>query len=86
MAGTPVYVKVTGNPSSDVLALSAAVNALIASFDAHTHKTPTTNPGITSTPISNTPDSGSTGGTAALTTATPIYDVNTGAAITYISG
>ena len=86
MAGNPVYVKVTGNPSSDVLALSAAVNALIASFDAHTHKTPTSNPDITNTPISNTPDSGSSGGTAALTTATPIYDVTTGAAVTYISG
>lgn len=86
MAGTPKYVKVTGNPSSDVLALAAAVNALITSFDTHTHKTPTSNPGATSTPTSDAGGSGSTGGTAALTAACPIYDVNTGAAVVYTDG
>lgn len=86
MAGTPVYVKVTGNPSSDLLALAAAFNTLQDFVYSHTHKTPTSNPGITSVGITNTPDSGSTGGTAPTTYATPVYDVNTGAAITYTSG
>lgn len=86
MAGTAVFVKVTGNPSSDVLALAAAVNQLITDFDAHTHKTPTSNPGTTSTPTSDAGGSGSTGGTAGLTTAAQMKDVATGSLITYTSG
>jgi hypothetical protein len=80
MAGTPKKVRLTGRPGDDLYAIAQAVNQLITDFDAHKHKTPTTNPGITSTPVSDTSGSGSTGGTAALTTATPIHDANTGAA------
>jgi len=86
MAGTPTLVVVTGNPSSDVLALCAAFNKLQADFYSHTHKTPTSNPGITSIAITNTPDSGSSGGTAIVAPAGQLYDVNTNAAVAYTTG
>jgi hypothetical protein len=80
MAGTPQKVRLTGHAQSDIYAMARALNQLITDFDAHKHKTPTANPGITSPPVSDASGAGSTGGTAALTTATPIYDANTGAA------
>ncbi len=81
MAGTTKQVRVTAQPGSDVYALAQAVNQLITDFDAHKHKTPTTNPGTTSTPVSDASGSGSTGGTAALTTASKLADANTGTTI-----
>lgn len=74
MAGTTKQIHLQGRLSTEdhLMALTAAVNQLIADFDAHTHKTPTSNPGITSTPTSDAGGSGSTGGTSGLTTASKI--------------
>lgn len=74
MAGTPQKVRLTGRPKDMIYEMAKAINALIDSFDTHTHKTPTSNPGATSTPTSDAGGSGSTGGTAALTAASKIVD------------
>lgn len=74
MAGTTINLRVLGRLSSEdqIMCLAAQLNKLIADFDAHTHKTPTSNPGTTSTPTSDAGGAGSSGGTAGLTTASKI--------------
>ncbi len=52
------------------------LNNLVDQFNTHSHKTPTTQPGITSEPVSNAPDVGSTGGTA-IVFDEKIFDSNT---------
>lgn len=77
MAGTTVSVDTTGMQGSDVLQLRLEMNRVIddmerlrAAFMAHTHRTPTTNPGSTSTPNTDAGGAGSTGGTASTAVAT----------------
>jgi hypothetical protein len=48
----------------DLYTLRNSVDALTTIFNAHTHKTPTSSPGTTSTATSDAGGSGSTGGTA----------------------
>lgn len=79
MAGTAKAVRLSGNPESDIYQLAKSLNQLIADYDAHKHKTPTTNPGTTSTPVSDASGAGSTGGTAFLTSAQPIHQAMGGA-------
>lgn len=76
MAGTAQKVRLTGRPKDMIYQMAVSLNALIDSFDTHTHKTPTSNPGATSTPTSDAGGAGSTGGTAALTAASKITDEN----------
>lgn len=77
MAGTTVSVDTTGMVGSDVMQLRLEINRLIddverlrGAFMAHTHRTPTTNPGATSTPNTDAGGAGSTGGTASTVVAT----------------
>lgn len=77
MAGTTLSVGTTGAQGSDVLQLRLELNRVIddlerlrAAFMAHTHRTPTTNPGPTSTPTTDAGGAGSTGGTASTAVAT----------------
>ena len=77
MAGTTVSVDTTGMQNSDVLQMRLELNRLIddverlrGAFMAHTHRTPTTNPGATSTPNTDAGGAGSTGGTASTVVAT----------------
>lgn len=74
MAGTAQKVRVTARPGSMLYQIAVSLNQLIDSYDQHTHKTPTTNPGATSTPTSDAGGSGSTGGTAFLTSASKIQN------------
>lgn len=74
MAGTITKVRLEGRPGDYLYEIAKTLNQLIADYDAHKHKTPTTNPGTTSTPVSDASGSGSTGGTAFATTASPIGD------------
>lgn len=53
---------------ADLVALRNTVDAMVTVFNAHTHKTPTSNPGATSTPTSDAGGSGSSGGTASIQT------------------
>lgn len=75
MAGSAMAVMRTeyNKLIDDVEALRAGLATLAAAFNAHTHRTPTTNPGYTSIPNTNTSDAGSTGGTSAVVTITS-YD------------
>ena len=73
MAGTPLKVTLTGNPSSDVMACASVINAIIAYLDTHTHSGVTTG-------------AGNSGAVTTATTATPIYDAATNSAITYLNG
>ncbi len=57
---------VTGLKDDTIRLICEAHNNLVDSFNAHTHKTPTTAPGATSTPTSDAGAAGSTGGTAFL--------------------
>jgi hypothetical protein len=77
MAGTTVSVDTTGMLGSDVYQIRLELNRVIddmetlrAAFMAHTHRTPTTNPGSTSTPNTDAGGAGSTGGTASTAVAT----------------
>ena len=77
MAGTTVARRETAAAGGTVRQLRVELNKLITdvellrtAFMAHTHKTPTTNPGATSTPTSDAGGSGSTGGTAQTTVST----------------
>lgn len=77
MAGTTVSVDTTGMQGGDVLQMRLELNRLIddverlrGAFMAHTHRTPTTNPGATSTPNTDAGGAGSTGGTASTVVAT----------------
>lgn len=87
MAGTAVNTKVLSVAGSDLRAAVASVNALVvdvealrtglaalaAAFNAHTHKTPTSNPGFTSIPNTDASGAGSSGGASAVVTVTT-YD------------
>lgn len=53
---------------ADLYLLRNTVDALVTNFNSHTHKTPTANPGATSSPTSDAGGSGSTGGTALAAT------------------
>lgn len=77
MAGTTVTTDVTGMLGSDVYQIRLELNRVIddlerlrGAFMAHTHRTPTTNPGPTSTPTTDAGGAGSTGGTASTVVAT----------------
>ena len=76
MAGTAQKVRLSARPGDMLYQIAVSLNQLIDSFDTHTHKTPTSNPGATSTPTSDAGGSGSTGGTAALTAASKIQTEN----------
>ena len=77
MAGTTVNATPVGMPGSSLAALRLEFNKLVddverlrAAFMAHTHRTPTTNPGATSTPTTDAGGAGSSGGTASTVVAT----------------
>jgi hypothetical protein len=66
MAGTAKQVRITGHAESDLYNLIKAFNQLLTDFDAHTHGGVTAGAAATAVPTAST--------------ATPIYDANTGAA------
>ncbi len=73
MAGTTRDATSTGMIGSEVDELVRTVNRLVtdvetlrAAFMGHTHRTPTTNPGATSTPNTDAGGAGSAGGTAVV--------------------